>query len=90
VESTGLLGHVLLVTLFVHSFFLLEISELFDLVMVDHQSLSIDVLVVEGSFGHGGGVWGLEANESEDVVGAWLLDLDTSLLGLTELSEDLG
>jgi len=53
VESTGLLGHVLLIILLIHSFLLSKVSELFDFVVVDHQSLSINVLVVEVLLGTG-------------------------------------
>lgn len=57
VESTGLLGHVLLVVLLVHGFLSGEVSELLDLVVVDHQGLSFNSGVVEVLLGTGGGVW---------------------------------
>lgn len=64
VESTVLLGLIFLEVRLVHGFFSLEGSKLFDLVMVDHEGLAFDGVVVEGLLGSSCGIWGLEADES--------------------------
>jgi hypothetical protein len=87
-ESSCLGCHVLLEAWLIHGFFLLKVSEFLDFVMVDHHSLSFKVLVMEGLLGSSGGIWCLEANESKNVWGTSLLNLDSSLFGFTELFED--
>jgi len=47
VESTVLLSHVFLEIGFINCFFDLEISQLFDLIMVNHESFAINGVIVK-------------------------------------------
>jgi hypothetical protein len=85
-EWTLLLGLILLEIGLVDGVLDLNLSLLLKLVVVDHEGLSIIGGVVEGLLGKGGGVWLLEADESEAAVST-LLQLD--VLDGTELLEEV-
>jgi len=67
---------VLEVSLVVH-LFLLNLSHLFDLVVVDVDLFSVEGLQVQFSLCFGGLLWGLEAYESIDSLALLLEEFDT-------------
>merc|ERR1719460_1018116 len=88
VESTVLLGLILLVVRLIHGFFSLEGSQLLDFIMVDHQSFTLNSVIMESLLGRGSSVWCLEADESEG-VGGISFGFDSDLLNWSELVEQV-
>jgi len=86
VELTSFLLLVFLEVSLIDGIVDLDVSELLDLVVVDHERLTLVVVVVEGSLGMSSLIWLLEADEGETSVLA-LFELD--VLDLTELLEDV-
>lgn len=86
VELTSFLLLVLLEVGLIDGIVDLDISELFDLVVVDHERLTLIVVVVEGSLGMSSLIWLLEANESKTSV-LTLFELD--VFDFSELLEDV-
>ena len=86
VEGTGLLSLILLEISLIDGVLDLNLSLFLDLVMVDHEGLTIIGGVVQGLLGNGGGVWLLEADEGEASVFT-LLQFD--VLDGTELLEEV-
>jgi len=86
VEGTGLLSLILLEISLIDGVLDLNLSLFLDLVMVDHEGLTIIGGVVQGLLGNGGGVWLLEADEGEASVFT-LLQFD--VLDCTELLEEV-
>jgi hypothetical protein len=72
VEGTRLLSLILLEVGLVDGVLDLDLSLLLDLVVVDHEGLAVISRVVQGLLGNGGGVWLLEADESEASVSTLL------------------
>jgi hypothetical protein len=85
-EGSSLLSLILLEISLVDLIFDLHLSLFLDLVMVDHESLTFIVGVVEGRLGKSSRVRGLEADESEVSVSS-LLELD--VFNGTELVENV-
>jgi hypothetical protein len=86
VEGTRLLSLILLEVSLVDGVLDLDLSLLLDLVVVDHEGLAVIGGVVQGLLGNGGGVWLLEADESEASIST-LLQFD--VLDGTELLEEV-
>ena len=87
-ESSGLLGLILLEIGLVLDLLNLLVSDLLDLIMVDDENLTVISLVMEGRFGGGSSVWLLEADECIRVSG--LAFLKSDLLDLSVLLEEIG
>merc|ERR1719163_1686171 len=87
-ETAGLLSLVLLPISLVLGLLHLHLSDFLDFVVVDDKHLSINVVVLEMLLGFGSIGWLLEANESEGVAGASVLESD--VLNLTVWLEDVG
>lgn len=86
VEGTGLLSLIFLEIGLINGVLDLDFSLFLDLIMVDHESLSIIGGVVQGLLGNSSGVWLFEADESEASVST-LLQFD--VLDGTELFEEV-
>lgn len=86
-ESTGLLGLVVLEISLILGSFELDLSELLDLVMVDNENLIAIGLVRQGVLGVGSGIWLFVANESISITGLTFVKSD--LLDLTTLLEEI-
>jgi len=88
-ETTGLLGLVLLPIGFVTSLLHLELSDFLDLVVVDQEHLALNGVVLQVGFGLGsiGGL--LEADESKRILGLLAL-IESDVLDLTEGLEEVG
>jgi len=65
----------------------LDLTDLLDLVVVDHQHLAFTVVVHQVGLGVGGIVWLLEANESESI--ASLAFFKSDILNLSILLEEV-
>jgi hypothetical protein len=87
VESTSLLSLILLEVGLINGFFLLDLSDLLDLIMVDHESLTVIGLTMKGLLGSSSRVWGLEADEGKSITSFTLLESD--LLDLSKLFEQV-
>jgi len=85
-ESSHLLGLIFFEICLIDGIFDLDSSLFLDLVVVDHQGLTIMSSVVQGRFGKGSGIWLFEADESKVSVSSFF-ELD--VLDLTEMSEDV-
>lgn len=81
-ESSSLLSLIFLKVRLINCFFNLNLSQLFDLVMVDHKSFTVMSLVVHCLLGSCGGIWGLKADKGESISGFTFFKSD--LLNLTE------
>jgi len=87
-ESSGLLGLILLEIGLVLDLLNLLVSDLLDLIMVDDENLTVISLVMECRFGGGSSVWLLEADEGIRVSG--LAFLKSDFLDLSVLLEEIG
>jgi len=86
-ESTGLLLSILLEIGFISEFFHLDFSDLFDLVVVDDQNFTFNLMVGKLLFGISAGVWLFVANESILVSWFVLFGLDSNVLKFTVFTE---
>ena len=86
VEGTSLLSLILLEIGLIDGVFDLDLSLLLDLVVVDHEGLTVIGGVVKSRLGNGGGIWHLEADESEVSVSSFF-ELD--VLDGSELLEEV-
>jgi hypothetical protein len=87
VEVSTLLGNVLVPVSSISNLFELEISDFLDFVVVDDETLTVEVLVLEGLLGLGALIWLLEANESIDVLVCSFFELDS--LNFTVLAKEV-
>jgi len=86
VESTSLLGLILFEIGLINGVFDLDLSLLLDLVMVNHEGLTVIGSVVKSRLGNGGGIWLLEADESEVSVSSFF---ELNVLDGSELLEEV-
>jgi len=90
-ESTSLLSLILLPVSLVTSLFHMKLSDLLDLIVVDHEHLAIDGMVLQILLSFGSISWLLEANKSVGISGrsATVTKLDVLDLseGLEKISE---
>lgn len=86
-ESTSLLGLVVLEISLILGFLELDLSEFLDLIMVNDENLISIGLVGESALGSGGGVWLLVADESISITS--LTSVKSDLLDLTTLFEEV-
>lgn len=87
-ESTSLLGLVLLPISFVTGLFHLKLSDFLDLVVVDQEHLTLAVMVLQVLFGLSGISWLLVANKGKGVASVLAL-VQSDVLDVTVCVEQL-
>lgn len=87
-ETSAQLGLVLLPVSLVTGLLHLELSDLLDLIVVDHEHLASEVMVLQVLLGLGSVGWLLVANESESILGGCTL-LKSDVFDITILLEQV-
>jgi len=85
-EGSHLLSLILFEISLIDGIFDLDSSLFFNLVVVDHQGLSIMSCVVQSGFGEGSGIWLFEADESKVSISSFF-ELD--ILDLSEMGKNV-